>query len=149
MKRWLSRSLWRKENWEKGLRYAITQEIEWWPQYYRRRVGSPGHRTKQKAANIQRRALECSSRSLENYSWRRLKEKNTCLRGCGDEQRWSYQILTLKLIRSVQIQFFSHILYFCSFDISSCKLLLFLKLLLTGSEMEIPAFPLVSDISHH
>ena len=67
----------------------MTQEVDWksvatglmegwilpqWPrrQHYSSSVGSSWQSTEQKAAGIQRRDVECASRSLENYSWKLL-----------------------------------------------------------------------------
>jgi len=49
------------------------------PQHYWSSVGSSWQKTEQKAANIQRKALGCPSSSLENYSWRLLKEMTESL----------------------------------------------------------------------
>jgi len=52
-------------------------------------------------------ALECPSRSLENYSRRVLKEisRKPPKEGsyCAKELRWSYQMLTFKLVKKVQL----------------------------------------------
>ena len=73
---------------EKAELCQMTQEVDWksvtaglmerWilprSQHYWSSPGSSWQRTEQKAADIQRRALKCPSRSPENYSWRLLKD---------------------------------------------------------------------------
>jgi len=74
------------KNWDqqKMLKITVWQQVLWGdesarPQQYWRNVGSSNREKEQKAANIQRRALECPSRGLENYSWRLLKKMTESL----------------------------------------------------------------------
>ena len=62
---------WTENQWQQVL-WRDESSPEPRPQHYWSSVGSSGQRTELKTANIQRRALECPSRSLENYSWRLL-----------------------------------------------------------------------------
>ena len=116
------------KNREKRLSYAKwhkkwtenQQQVWWrdesspepWPQHHWSSVGSSWQRMEQKAADIQGRALECPSRSLENYSWRLLKEITESLskrvqaglkNKCAQTKYW---------LRISQTQFLLFILYF-------------------------------------
>ena len=124
----------RKGNREKRLSYAKWHKKwtenqwkqVWWrdesspepgPQHYWSSVRSSWQRTEQKAADIQRRALGCPSRSLENYSCRLLKEMTgslskrvqAVLENKGAQSRYS-----LSSWSELYLQIWAHILYFIS-----------------------------------